>query len=306
MEHSPAFQFYPGDFLSDPNVAGMSLQERGAYITLICLCWKDGSLPVEEDRLARMVGVPLSQWRRLAPMVVGCFVAKDDRLTHKRLDRERDKQEHFRRRQSDKGKVSSEKRWGAKTGATPLSDGNRGYFPVTTETQPDDNHGVTKDAVTAVEPRPVEPESNSSIFNLQTSVISTPLTPLTGGRATRNDRPEPDGFEGFWHAYPRKIGKDAAQKAYAKRKPDAELHQRMLSALERQRRDPQWVRDGGQFIPHPATWLNQGRWQDETSGPVPVGSSRRWTPDDCQHQPHCGNATNCANRAVIEQARASV
>jgi hypothetical protein len=37
----------------------------------------------------------------------------------------------------------------------------------------------------------------------------------------------------------------------------------MVAALERQGQWPQWRKDGGQFIPHPATWLNQGRWADE-------------------------------------------
>ena len=37
----------------------------------------------------------------------------------------------------------------------------------------------------------------------------------------------------------------------------------ILNAVKAQRESPQWTRDGGQFIPHPATWLNQERWEDE-------------------------------------------
>lgn len=70
-------------------------------------------------------------------------------------------------------------------------------------------------------------------------------------------------FEAFWQAYPRKVGKDAARRAFDKRKPDAALLQRMLAAIQAQRSGEQWQRDGGQFVPHPATWLNQGRWDDE-------------------------------------------
>lgn len=67
-------------------------------------------------------------------------------------------------------------------------------------------------------------------------------------------------FEEFWKAYPRKAGKEAARKAFAKAKvPVATL----VAAVERQKKSAQWQKDGGQFIPHPATWLNQGRWQDE-------------------------------------------
>ena len=69
-------------------------------------------------------------------------------------------------------------------------------------------------------------------------------------------------FENFWKAYPKKVGKDAARKAFAKRKPDDGLLSSMLAALDAQARSPDWQKDGGQFIPHPATWLNQGRWED--------------------------------------------
>lgn len=37
----------------------------------------------------------------------------------------------------------------------------------------------------------------------------------------------------------------------------------ILAALRWQALSEQWQRDGGQFIPHPATYLNQGRWKDE-------------------------------------------
>lgn len=76
-------------------------------------------------------------------------------------------------------------------------------------------------------------------------------------------------FDEFWAAYPRKIGKDAALKAFKKRKPSAELLGKMISAIENQKHSVQWNRDNGQFIPNPATWINQGRWEDELPEPSP-------------------------------------
>lgn len=70
-------------------------------------------------------------------------------------------------------------------------------------------------------------------------------------------------FELVWKAYPRKVGKGAARKAWAKLQPDTATVQKMLDALNWQRTQPQWLKDGGQFIPHLATWLNQERWEDE-------------------------------------------
>ena len=79
-------------------------------------------------------------------------------------------------------------------------------------------------------------------------------------------------FSRFWSAYPKKVGKDAAQKAFDKRKPDEQLLQEMLASIEKQLSSLEWTKDNGQFIPNPATWLNQGRWKDgdgDSGGSMP-------------------------------------
>lgn len=73
----------------------------------------------------------------------------------------------------------------------------------------------------------------------------------------------PDGFDIFWKAYPKKKAKDDALKAFRKRKPDQELLAAILKAIDSQVMSDEWIKDGGKFIPYPATWLNDGRWQDE-------------------------------------------
>lgn len=67
-------------------------------------------------------------------------------------------------------------------------------------------------------------------------------------------------FETFWKAYPKKIGKQAAKKAFDKVNIPVET---LVSAIRRQECSAQWSKDNGQYIPNPATWLNQGRWEDE-------------------------------------------
>lgn len=110
-EKAPAFQFYPKDFLSDSNVLEMSMLERGVYITLLCICWTEGSLPSAADRLANMVSIPPKQFAKCWPVIRECFTERDGRYVHLRLDREREKQAEHRRRQSDKGSRGAEKRW---------------------------------------------------------------------------------------------------------------------------------------------------------------------------------------------------
>ena len=72
-----------------------------------------------------------------------------------------------------------------------------------------------------------------------------------------------DTFAVFWSAYPRKDSKAKAKASWDKLKPDKALVSRIMAALEQHKRSDQWTRDGGQYIPYPATWLNQRRWEDE-------------------------------------------
>lgn len=81
-------------------------------------------------------------------------------------------------------------------------------------------------------------------------IVQGPLTP-------QND---PDRFEEFWRAYPRKVGKGAARKAWVKAL-DKTTAQVMIDAAKQFRlwmahTEPRWV-------PHASTWLNGERWDDE-------------------------------------------
>lgn len=77
-----------------------------------------------------------------------------------------------------------------------------------------------------------------------------------------------DRFDRFWNEYPRHVSKQNAFKAFEKLNPDDQLLEVMIKAVEQQKKSEQWTKDGGQFIPHPATWINQKRWEDEA--PVAV------------------------------------
>lgn len=72
---------------------------------------------------------------------------------------------------------------------------------------------------------------------------------------------EPDAFDTFWEMYPRKVAKEKARSAF-KRIPKRDYHH-LFAGLKAQKQSEQWCKAGGQFIPHPTTWLNQRRWEDE-------------------------------------------
>lgn len=78
--------------------------------------------------------------------------------------------------------------------------------------------------------------------------------------------PEDGSFNQFWAAYPRKVKKQEAMKAFSKISKKEELLERILKAIEQQKQTPQWVKQNGEFIPHPSSWLNGRRWEDEVQG----------------------------------------
>lgn len=84
-----------------------------------------------------------------------------------------------------------------------------------------------------------------------------------GLRQEANGQTITDRFEQFWSSYPCKVARLRAEKAFRTLAPDGDTFTLMLSGLERQKRSRQWHRDDGEYIPHPATWLNQHRWEDE-------------------------------------------
>lgn len=69
-----------------------------------------------------------------------------------------------------------------------------------------------------------------------------------------------ESFSEFWNLYPRKIGKQAALRAFIKA-ADKTDSTTIIAGVQRMATDPNLPPK--QFIPHPATWLNEGRWDDE-------------------------------------------
>lgn len=94
--------------------------------------------------------------------------------------------------------------------------------------------------------------------------------PVIQSESNPNPNPNPNpiqsareaAFEAFWTSYPRKVGKQAARKAFDKVNVPVKT---LVTAIERQKCSAQWRKENGRYIPNPATWLNQGRWEDEVA-----------------------------------------
>lgn len=112
--------------------------------------------------------------------------------------------------------------------------------------------------------------------------IQTPVEPVGRegkGREGNSTSALRARFDRFWAEYPKRVGKDAAWRSWQRLNPADDLTDQMLAAVVRHAQQPQWTKDDGQFIPNPATWLNQGRWQDEPIRLTPT-ARRRSVPAD--------------------------
>jgi hypothetical protein len=112
MSQSPAFQFYPADWLGDENVSSMSDAQEGAYIRALCFCWREGSIPEDTAALMRMIfkfgsTLTMDDLR----VVQRCFNHPSNipgRLLHPRLEKERLKQAEWATKSKNGGVKSAE------------------------------------------------------------------------------------------------------------------------------------------------------------------------------------------------------
>lgn len=82
-------------------------------------------------------------------------------------------------------------------------------------------------------------------------------------RKKKHEEAAASAFDTFWAAYPKKFAKPAAQRAWKKVKP-SEVPA-ILASIEYHKKGEHWAAFGGQFIPYPATFLRNRRWEDEVT-----------------------------------------
>ena len=114
-----------------------------------------------------------------------------------------------------------------------------------------------KQSMNAIASAPVKQLQDASVLTLQNNTEESPIVPLP-----KPESRSPDGFAEFWVAYPRKVGKGAAEKAWRKVREPLTTLAKIKQALRWQCKSHDWTKENGQYIPHPATYLNGRRWED--------------------------------------------
>ena len=218
------YQFNIADYRKD--TTHFSMLEHGAYRQLLdWLYLEQKPLPTETQVVMRRLSAK-SESERLAVQTVldEMFTLTENGYIQGRVMHEIANYEH-------KGDIA---RVNGKAGGRPKK-------PIETQVVILDNPEVTQTKAKSLTHKPIN------------SIIKTPPTPT---KINFLD----NGFLEFWFSYPKKTGKDKALQAWMKKKPKVDD---VLTALNWQKQSEQWQKEKGQFIPNPATYLNEGRWQDE-------------------------------------------
>lgn len=249
------------EVIDHPKIIGLSDAAFALHIRAICYCNRhmtDGAVP--SAALAK-IGKPRAVKELLKAKV---WHQSDDGnyQIHDYLEYQPSKRSVHESRaglseiRSDAGRKGAVKRW--------QSDGKRdGKLPS------DQNDNCQK------------AEWQTDGLDLDLVERSTPLTP------------QRQRFDEWWRLYPRKVAKQQAWRIWERIKPDDLVFAKMLATLALQVTSVDWLRDGGKFIPHPSTYLHQGRYEDDVSDTTmlapalePYGQFARWDWCDACNDAH--------------------
>lgn len=276
------------------------------------------SLPSDAERLAEMAGVALPVWSKAADAVLGaafvlcsdnrwyCQLLTDALPQHKQPEQE-SKPSNAKKPVnpdiSNKRSAAAKARWGsenakqnANADAQPMQNMQNQNLHDAKQMQNADLHDAN-----AMQKHANEGDIGGDLdLDQEKDLEKNTQEPscATAGKASAVD----SMFAVFWAAYPRKIGKKDALKAFQKIKPNDDLLQTMLDAVAKQSKSHDWLKEGGRFVPHPTTWLRGERWSDDVQqlekAPQPPVAQRPLNPHS-QIRANRAAAMNALNEPSI-------
>lgn len=238
MGQFPYFHFYVDDWLSSPKVTMMTPAQEAAYLRLLCYAWNDPtcSIPDDDHTLAALTRLNEHWFNGGSTVVKRCFIPKPGhpgRLYNPRLQREWNKRVT---------RSEASKQAGIQSGVARRHQRTTVQHMLNNKETRDTEKEKSPPRTPPLKERETEKKESTSL------VHRTPLD---------------ERFDTFWHSYPRKIGKGAARRVWTRIKPSPTLLTTILNAIDTSQLSEQWQQEHGRYIPNPATWLNQERWEDE-------------------------------------------
>lgn len=244
-DRPPSYQWYPRDFRAEPAVDAMTFDQRGRYHWALDASWLTETYGVApEDQWRQWMHYTPAEWEIARAVFLPCFKQVIGGVwIQARMQQER-KAQIERRKPAQKGAaVTNEKRWGK-----------------VAQRQVSDRSTVTLASASA----------SASAFASASETEPKPKDLLTdvsvnGNGSSQNGDHEKswsEMFDWFWKLYPRRVGKPAAKRAWRGVKPQ---NQSVLDEIGDglSRWEGVWAAKEPEFIPYPATFLNQRRWEDK-------------------------------------------
>lgn len=251
-DRPPSFLFYPRDFMSSLSVAAMCPEARGGYVFLLCHAWlsdRPGWLPDDDEILAGLSGLG-ERWQTHRSAIARAWRIRKGWWVQQRMVEERHAQIRQRLKKSRSGQKGNEVRWH----------------------QGDTSHRDRK---------PIAEGIANDRFAFASAFASAENQKKNTSARSARCASESQAFKTFYdELWPRRVGRDAAWRKWQAivKGPDEERD--VLSGAERWGDYYAEARTELQYVPHPATWLNQGRWKDEpphVNGNAPDGWPKEMT-----------------------------
>lgn len=237
----PYYRMYPADAETDENFRLLTDEELGFYWRCLNASWNNTGLPEDPEMRARSLRTERSEADRKWVSVVRCFDLQSGRYVNGRQEKERALALQKSTINAAAGKASAERRFNARS--TPVEQ----QEPVEQRAYDSDASSIQGTVVSSVA-RSIERTEH---------LVKTP-------KRKAGDFVSPaqaSAFAEFWSEYPLKKAKPNAQKAYVKSVRTTKQHRDVMAGLRGQ--VPGMLAADPQHRPHPATWLNGRRWEDE-------------------------------------------
>jgi len=237
MSKAPWSKFFWSDWESDERLYQCSLEAQALWMRMLCVCAKGdpyGYLavaghPLGAADVARRAGITTAKAEELMAELAQWGVYSQDR----------------------KGRIYSRRMVkDQKAARTAQKNGKRGGNPKLHASSQDARENETRDNhEDKGADKPQRPEARGQ---------NPPSRPPTTSSLT--DQALADEFERWWQQVPRKVGRKAAWKAFKSARQEASFGT-LVSAIQAFAKQVEGKEK--RYVPHPATWLNQGRWMDE-------------------------------------------
>lgn len=244
MDNSPAFQYYPKDWLA--LTQGFSIESFGIIWKTISFIWlseTQGMIENDDEIIAFSLSVDLEKWQEVKRLAIKKNIFKENKdgfLFCPQLFTILDKQNKNRAIRTENGKK----------GGRPKTKRNLMVF----ENNLEDKEGIPL----AFEKEPKESTSSSSSSSSSTSSsIEDPPLPPDGG-----DEKKFSAFDEFYGNYPIKTTKKEALAFWTKNKLDSKLLE-ILEGLNRYKVSDLWTKEKGAYVCDPIRFLTKERWRDD-------------------------------------------